>query len=202
MSALDERVGSCLPRSFYARSTPLVARSLLGKLLVHESRDGLTVGRIVEVEAYLARDPASHAFRGMTARNAAMFGEAGHAYVYGIYGMHRCFNVVTRAPGVGEAVLVRALEPLAGVELMRARRGRERLHELCSGPGKLVQAFGIEQLHDKLDLCASQLRIHEPADGARIKTADVVRTTRIGITRAAELDLRFYLRGHAHVSKR
>src|SRR5262245_18081125 len=121
-------VGRALPRRFFARSTEIVGRELLGKILLcrdqRDRRGGVVGGRIVETEAYLSeRDPASHAFRGKTPRNASMFGPAGTSYIYLIYGMHHCFNVVTEKPGIGEAVLIRAVEPLFGIELMQKRRG-------------------------------------------------------------------------------
>jgi DNA-3-methyladenine glycosylase len=201
--ALDRR----LERSFYARSTVVVARALLGKLLVHDSAAGRTIGRIVETEAYLGlRDAASHAFMGCTNRNRAMFGPPGHAYVYFIYGVHYCFNVVTRPEGIGEAVLVRALEPIEGLELMRARRGAHCAdRQLCNGPGKLAQAMGIGREQYGADLTRGALGIFEAtsSSGSRARTRrDIVVAPRVGITRSAELPLRFYLRDDPHVSKR
>jgi DNA-3-methyladenine glycosylase len=196
-----------LERAFYERSTVKVARDLLGKLLVHDSDDGRTVGRIVETEAYLgAADAASHSFSGRTQRNAVMFGPPGHAYVYFIYGVHYCFNVVTQREGIAEAVLVRALEPIEGLDLMRARRGAGRSdRELCNGPGKLAQAMGIARGQNGIDLIRGAIGIYEPATDVRMRarrSPAIVATTRVGITRAAELPLRFYWRDHPHVSKR
>lgn len=181
--------------------TPEVARRLLGMFLVHEgprgSRGGSTVGRIVETEAYLADgDAASHSARGKTARCASMFLPAGHAYVYLIYGMHLCFNVVTAAEGVGEAVLIRALEPVQGVELMVSRRGRPAGRGLCDGPGKLCQAMGIEFAHDGCELARGPLRLAQPVAGSTpLERVEV--TPRIGITKSAELPLRFRTRSSA-----
>jgi DNA-3-methyladenine glycosylase len=196
-----------LERSFYERTTIAVARALLGKLLVHESAEGRTAGRIVETEAYLGtRDPASHAYSGPTERNAAMFGPPGHAYVYFIYGVHFCFNVVTRPKGIGEAVLVRALEPIEGCELMRSRRGaRSADRDLCSGPGKLAQAMGISREQNGLDLVRSALGIYAWRAGPETpitRSRDIVIARRVGLSRAAEMPLRFYLRDNPHVSKR
>lgn len=183
----DERV-SRIPRSFFARGTVEVARDLLGMYLVHETREGVTAGRIVEVEAYLGvRDEASHTFRGETARNRSMFGPPGHAYVYFIYGMHHCFNVVTGTKGSGEAVLVRALEPVLGHERMRARRGRDR--DLCRGPGNLTVALGIARDLDGQDLVRGPLGIwrgENSAGRARVRAGP-----RIGISKSKELPLRF-----------
>ena len=134
-------------RADLARDADVVAPLLLNKLLVA----GECVGRIVEVEAYTALDPASHTFRGKTNRNAVMFGPAGHLYVYFTYGMHHCANIVTGTVGDGQAVLVRAVEPLAGIDVMVARRGRSR--NVADGPGKLCQAFGIDIASNGVDLC-------------------------------------------------
>jgi DNA-3-methyladenine glycosylase len=186
-----------LPRSFYARDTVTVARELLGKVIAHHTPEGIVTGRIVETEAYLQGDPACHASRGMTPRNAVMFGPPGCAYVYFIYGMYYCFNVVTAAEGVGEAVLIRALEPLAGTHIMGARRSRERLVDLCSGPAKLVQAMGISRLHNGADLTVKPLVIHRGAE----RSEKIVTTARIGIKEGEELPLRFCLEGSIYVSR-
>ena len=177
-----------VPRTFFARATEQVARELLGMYLVHETPGGVTAGRIVEVEAYLGRnDAASHSYRGETARNRSMFGPPGHAYVYFIYGVHHCFNVVTGPKGSGEAVLVRALEPALGLETMCARRGRER--DLCRGPGNLTVAMGIGRELDGQDLVRGPLGIWRGANSAGRTSMRV--GPRIGITKARELPLRF-----------
>jgi DNA-3-methyladenine glycosylase len=187
-------------RDFLDRDTVAVARALLGCVLAHRTEEGLCAGRIVETEAYLsADDPASHSHRGRTARNASMFAAAGTAYVYRIYGLHRCFNVVTGPKGVGEAVLVRALEPLLGLDLMRRRRGTADARQLCSGPGKLVQALAIAGEHDGRSLLAGPLGVW--ADPACAPAAVEV-TPRIGITQAASLPLRFALAQCRFVSRR
>ena len=143
-----------LPLQFYARSAVDLAPDLLGKRLVRELDGALLAGRIVEVEAYLGgEDAASHAFRRPTPRNRSMFGPPGRAYVYLIYGVHYCLNIVTGPEGDGQAVLIRALEPLAGVEVMRANRGRVAERDLTNGPGKLCQALGIDKRLDGHDLC-------------------------------------------------
>jgi DNA-3-methyladenine glycosylase len=187
-----------LPRSFYARDTVTVARELLGNIIVHHTPEGIVTGRIVETEAYIQGDPACHASCGMTQRNRVMFGPPGCAYVYFIYGMYYCFNVVTATEGVGEAVLIRALEPLEGILIMNARRGRERSVDLCSGPAKLVQAMGITRFHNGADLTAGPLLIHR---GTEIKEK-IVSSTRIGIKEGDKLLLRFYLEGSKYVSRK
>jgi DNA-3-methyladenine glycosylase len=186
-----------LPRSFYARSTPLVARELVGKVLVKESADGLSSGRIVETEAYRGRsDPASHAYRGPTRRNEVMFGPPGYLYVYLSYGVHYCCNVVTESDGVAGAVLLRALEPLAGIELMEVRRGLSPPRRLCNGPGKLCQALEIGGADYGADLETSTIWLED--DGYRPDSLQV--SARVGISSAAELPLRFFLQGNPFVS--
>jgi DNA-3-methyladenine glycosylase len=181
-----------LPRSYFLRHAREVARDLLGRNLVTVADGEHCLGRIVETEAYLAdEDPASHAHRGPTRRNRSMFLEGGHAYVYLIYGMHYCFNVVTGGSGLGEAVLVRAAEPLEGVQTMRARRGGGA-RGLADGPAKLAVAFAIGPWADGADLASDQriwIEEGEPVSESRIEC-----TRRIGITKAAELPLRFIVR--------
>lgn len=190
--------GDVLPRSFYARDTRMVARELLGHYLVHKSSEGVAAGKIVETEAYLQNDPACHAARGMTRRNQAMFGPPGCAYIYFIYGMYYCFNVVTREEGVGEAVLIRALEPVAGISLMQFRRGRKKITELCSGPGRLVQALGIVKEQNGQDLTGGPLVICR----GNHEGLPVVTTTRIGIKNGSALPLRYYIAGSPFVSRK
>ncbi|SFR13840.1 DNA-3-methyladenine glycosylase [Desulfoscipio geothermicus] len=186
-----------LPRQYYDRDTVTVAKELLGCLLVHHSPEGTTAGKIVETEAYLQGDPACHAARRMTPRNSVMFGPPGYAYVYFTYGMHYCFNAVTNSEGVGEAVLIRALEPTEGIALMQRRRGRKNMRELCSGPAKLTQAMGIGIEHNRLDLTGARLYICQGEAGAPIVTA-----TRIGIKEGTDLPLRFYLQDCRYVSRK
>ena len=195
-----------LPPEFYDRDTVTVAKDLLGCLLVHQDETGTTMGWIVEDEAYLQGDPAAHSYRGETKRNRAMFGPPGHAYVYRIYGLHTCFNVVTGPEGIGEAVLIRALEPAVGIDLMQARRGTDDPLALASGPGKLTQALKITMDRDGTSLIDGPLQVWSPESlpGRRPEGIDgeIVQTTRIGITKAADLPLRFYLKGNRHVSRR
>lgn len=187
-----------LPKSFYLQPTLEAARELLGKVLVHETREGRCAGAIVEAEAYLGpADPACHSARGCTPRTSAMFGPEGHAYVYFIYGMYFCFNVVTQPAGVAEAVLVRALQPLEGLDLMRRRRGVEKLSALASGPGKLCAAMGITRACNGLDLTRPPLWIEDR--GA--PPGEVVWRPRVGINVATEHPWRCYLKGNRFVSK-
>jgi DNA-3-methyladenine glycosylase len=197
---------SPLPASFYDRPANVVAPALLGHLLIRNTPQGRCGGVIVETEAYLAEDPACHAFGGQTERNRAMFGAPGRAYVYLIYGMHYCVNAVCRPRGVGEAVLIRALEPTLGLELMRARRPVNRSHDLTNGPAKLCAALEIERGLDEADLCdaASALFIarNPHADSTREELGPVARGPRIGITKAAAVPLRFFLKRSPYVSDR
>jgi DNA-3-methyladenine glycosylase len=177
-----------LDRTFFRRDARVVAVELLNMVLVHDDPVvGRLAGRIIEVEAYLgADDPASHAFRGPTPRNRVMFGPAGHLYVYFSYGMHWCANAVTGDDGVGTAVLLRALQPLGGIPVMRSRRpAARRDRDLCSGPARLTQALGIDGRHDGVDLCDPGGRISIVDDGTPAPT-DPVASRRIGITKAVE----------------
>jgi DNA-3-methyladenine glycosylase len=184
-----------LPRRFYLRPTLRVARELLGAYLVCDTPEGKLIGRIVEVEAYLGRrDPASHAFRGMTPRNRTMFGPGGHLYVYFTYGMHHCCNVVTGPAGAASAVLLRAVEPVLGMDKMRERRrGRTNLRDtaLTNGPGKLCQAFGIDRTMDGTDLCSNTVWIGRSR--GRLPHLTVARSPRIGISSGRHHLWRFFL---------
>jgi DNA-3-methyladenine glycosylase len=181
-------------RPFYARSVHDVARDLVGCVVRH----GETAGRIVEVESYHQEEPACHAYVGVTERTSTLFGSPGLAYVYRSYGIHALLNAVSEEEGIGAAVLVRALEPVEGVELMRRRRGGlERLDELCSGPGKLTQALGIG-----LELNGTPLTGGGPIEiEPRTREPELVRGVRIGITKAAHLPWRFCDAGSRHVSR-
>jgi DNA-3-methyladenine glycosylase len=172
-----------LPRRFYQRDPVEVARDLIGTLLVRKLDGQVLVGRIVEAEAYRFDDPASHAYRGETARNRSMFGPPGHAYVYRSYGIHRCLNAVAREG----AVLIRAAEPLEGMATMAARRGLDAPRLLCAGPGRLCQALGIDLTDDGADLCRGDLLWL--ARGGR--PPSVVATPRVGISVATDYPWRF-----------
>jgi len=188
-----------LPRAFYRRDPRVVAPELLNKVLA--ANDGRQA-RIVEVEAYCGPiDPAAHTYRGMTARNASMFGEAGHFYVYFTYGMHWCANCVCGEVGEGVGVLLRAAEPLAGLELMYAARPKARRdRDLCSGPARLAQAFGIDRRHDGLDLVPGKAGYTILDDGVP-PPVDPVAGPRIGIRHGTEHPWRWHVPGNAHVSR-
>ena len=195
----DARIGRRLPRSFYARSSTTVAPDLLGRVLVLRSANGRLAARIVETEAYEPLDPASHAYRGRTGRNAVMFGRPGHLYVYFAYGMHHCMNTVTGKAGEGMAVLLRAAQPIEGVDVMRVRRGRESVRELCSGPAKLCQAFGVDRSFDGADLVRGRdLWI---AEGTPVPRGLVVAGPRVGIRVGTEHAWRFSVANDPFVSR-
>jgi len=201
-----------LPRAFFARSTITVARELLGKILVYQGRFGTCPykARIVETEAYLDDDPASHAFRGKTDRNAPMFGPPGFTYIYFIYGMYHCLNFVTEPEGKAGAVLIRALEPLEGIDQMKDNRSKKQknieprtwsLEQLTNGPGKLCQALGLTKAQNNLDMCASTSPIFL-CDNPIFADDNIVISTRIGINDEHNQPWRFYVKGNRWVSKR
>jgi len=199
--------GHLLLRTFFEKSPEIVAPRLLGKLLVHRIGADVLAGRIVEAEAYLGPhnqppDPAAHAHRGPTPRNEVLFGPAGHAYVYSIYGRYFCMNLSCEAEGLAGSVLLRALEPAIGIERMRANRGLEDsapVHLIASGPSRLCLALGLTRpAHNGLDVTSASSPLQVRDDGCEIP--DVLTTVRIGITHAADWPLRFAVRGHHCVS--
>jgi DNA-3-methyladenine glycosylase len=199
-----------LPRAFYDRPTLTVARDLLGKVLVHSRRGALTSGVIVEVEAYIGEsDPACHAAPGPTRRNEPMYGEPGHAYVYLNYGIHSLVNVVTEGHGSPAAILLRAIDPLDGIDVMRRRRGRPmkgrrtplngaalRQHDLGRGPGNLTMAMGITLAENRADLCGDRLYIEDRG----LDIGPIACGPRIGINVGVEHPWRFWCAGHPAVS--
>jgi DNA-3-methyladenine glycosylase len=191
-----------LARSFYERDTEVVARELLGAVLISTIGTARVAGRIVETEAYIGpHDPASHGAEriGRTRRNESMFGVPGIAYVYRIYGVHWCLNAVTHQSDYPAAVLIRALEPLTGLDVMRARRGAVPDRQLVSGPGKLAQAFGIDGAMDGQPLDCAPLWIER---GTNFAARDIVCGPRIGITKAADWPLRFCVRASPWLSRK
>jgi DNA-3-methyladenine glycosylase len=191
---------SLLPREFYTRSTLIVAEELLGKELVRNINDGTLAGRIVEAEAYLgSKDPGSHAHRGITPRNQVMFGKGGFAYVYFTYGMHYCFNVVTEEPSVPGAVLIRALEPTKGVEVMARNRGHKSLLNLTNGPAKLTKALDITKVQNGLDLTKRGALFI--IDSSVKSDFEVVSAKRVGLSAGADKPWRFYVKKNKFVSR-
>lgn len=191
-----------LPYKFYARDTRIVGQELLGKLLVHKTKEGVTAGIIVETESYMgSNDPASHAARKKTPRNSVMFEQPGISYVYFIYGNHYCFNVVahevvSHEEGIAGAVLIRALEPFLNIKLMMERRKTDRILNLTNGPGKLAQALGIQRGQNGLSLIRSGLYIEEIG----IKTKGIIKSFRIGIKEGKDLLYRYYIKQSPFVS--
>ena len=189
-------------RIFYTRDTLKVAKAILGKILVRRTPLGFLTGKIVEAEAYRGTDdPASHSFRGKTIRNEVMFGKPGITYVYFTYGNHHCLNIVTEKSDIPAAVLIRAIEPLKGLESMKRNRSVEKIIDVASGPGKLTKAFQITRKDNNIDVTdsSSNISIHTPIEE---KSYQIIQTTRIGIRLAQELPWRFYIKGNPHVSKR
>jgi DNA-3-methyladenine glycosylase len=188
-------VSEALPRAFFERPVVEVARDLVGCVVAHDG----TSGAIVEVEAYHDSEPACHAFVGLTSRTETLFGPPGRAYVYRSYGIHALLNAVSEPEGTGAAVLIRALEPLDGVEAMRRRRGLDRLEDLCSGPGKLTEALGIGLELNGTDLATGAVRVLGPPAGR--ERPRLAGGPRIGITKAADLPWRFGAAGSRFVSR-
>lgn len=193
-------MGKILKRAFYDRETEIVAREMLGKILETRTPDGVTSGMIVETEAYIGEhDLACHAAAGRTRRTEPLYGKPGNSYVYFIYGVHWCVNAVTRAEGSPSAVLIRAVEPVRGEKLMRARRGpRPRDIDLTNGPGKLCAAMGIDGAMNGLSLQRGAIVIR---DFQSVDDGDIVVTPRIGITKCADWPLRYFIRGNRFVSR-
>ena len=199
-----------LPRSFYLRPTITVAKDLLGKFLVRKLGRKYLVGKIVEVEAYLHNDPASHSFRGKTKRNEVMFSEGGHLYVYFTYGMHFCCNVVTEEEDKGCAVLIRAVEPVENIEVMQHRRKidiSKNQFNLTNGPAKLCQAFDLGREENGTDLCGEKIWIGDAIRltshiSSPISNRDIISTPRVGITNPSEHKWRFYIKGNGWVSRK
>jgi len=180
-----------LSKSFFEKNTIRIAKNLLGKYIKHKNM----IGKIVETEAYLHDDPASHSFNGKTKRNTPMFDKPGTAYVYFTYGMYHCFNIVTNKKNIGEAVLIRALEPIKGIKQMQKNRGRD--DNLCNGPAKLVIAIGITKKHNGVDLLNknSSIKIFDNKENF-----EIVQTKRIGISKGKSLPHRFYVKNSKWVS--
>jgi len=195
-----------LPESFFGPSAAEVAPALLGHLLIRQTPHGICGGPIVETEAYLTDDPACHGYGRQTPRNRVMYGPPGRAYVYFIYGNHWCFNTVCQPEGIAEAVLVRAIEPVFGKELMLAARPVTSEIQLTNGPAKFCEALKITRELDGVDLADSSSLIyiarHPKLQQFLKDRAPLITTTRIGITKAADLPLRFYLAGSSYISRR
>jgi DNA-3-methyladenine glycosylase len=191
-----------LNRDFFSRSPLIIARELLGKVLVRKLDGQILSGRIVETEAYEAtNDEAAHGYSGRTKRNSSLFMAAGHAYVHRIH-MQHCLDIVTEAVDVPSSVLIRALEPLTGIETMQKLRGRDELFALTSGPGKLAQALAIDKAQDGVDITDVQSALSVVDDGFSVDHEKIVVARRVGISKATEKEYRFYIRGNRFVSKK
>jgi DNA-3-methyladenine glycosylase len=184
--------------NFFNKSVAELAQDLLGCELVHQTPEGITAGIIVEAEAYHQDDEASHSYRGNTNRTRVMFGPPGYAYVYFTYGMHWCFNITSEGIGVGAAVLIRALHPTQGIELMKIRRGRDKVYDLCSGPSRLVQAMGITRSGYGKPVFESKFQLNPRAEAANL---DIRSGPRIGISKAQDKPWRFWIEGNPFISR-
>jgi DNA-3-methyladenine glycosylase len=187
-----------ISRKFYSRSTRIIAKELLGKVLVHKTKEGICKGKIVETEAYLGfNDPGSIGYRKVKNIPKSLLKEPGHAFIYFTYGNHWMLNVVAKRAGLLGAVLIRALEPLEGIEIMERNRKTNDIRNLSNGPGKLTRALGIDKRHDGLDLTKDMLFIENSND-----KFEIVKTTRIGLSKGQDLPLRFYIKNNEFVSKK
>ena len=187
-------------RKFFQKSPRVLAKGLLGKILVHESREGVVSGMITEVEAYEGyMDQAAHSYKGKTKRNEAQFLDGGHIYLHTIHN-RICMDIVAESEGVPGSVLIRSLEPLSGIDIMIERRGQSKIENLATGPGRLTQALGITMEYNKLDLCAKDSVIYI-AEGD-IEPFEIVQTTRIGISKSKDMPNRFYIKGNRFISKK
>ena len=195
-------------REFFLRSNVTVARELLGKVLFTKNDDGITSGIIVETESYGGTeniDLSSHSYKGATKRNKSMFKEGGYAYVYQTYGIYYCVNVSTEKEGIGSAVLIRAIEPREGIEIMKARRKVDKLIQISNGPGKVSIALNINKSFDGEDIIKSNkiwIEDTKKNEDSKQKNFDIITTTRIGISKSTELDWRFFIVGNPFVSKK
>ncbi len=189
-----------LKKNFYLRDVTDVAKELLGKFIVHSNQKKKLIAKIVEVEAYQGSiDKASHSFKGKTLRNKMMFEEGGRLYVYLIYGLHYCANIVTGEKGIGDAILIRAVEPLHGINFMKTNRSGVKLNQLTNGPAKFCSAFGINKSHDGIDLSGDTIYL---TYGEVVKKDQIVETTRVGITKSTELKWRYFISDNKFVSKK
>ena len=192
-----------LTKTFFEQRTDIVAKNLLGKYLIYHHPQGDIVAMIVETEAYMGMsDPACHSAIGKTKRNAVMFGEAGHSYLYRIYGIHTCYNITTDAPEKAAAVLIRALFPLEGIALLEVNRPGIKKEQLLQGPGNLCKAMGWDMSFNGISICEKNSKIQVLDKGKIISDNEIIETTRVGITKAKDALLRFYIKGHPSVSKK
>lgn len=190
-----------LDRQFFIKNSPHLAQDLLGKILVRKLKDQTLSGRIVETEAYLPfTDPAAHSYIGKTPRNSVLFGPPGFTYVHSIHRYH-CIDIAADEPGVPGSVLIRALEPIEGITSMKVNRNTDLLLNLTSGPGKICQALNINREQNAIDVTDKDSEIIVVDDGTQIQANQIVQTTRIGISKAKDLPLRFYIKGNKHVSR-
>lgn len=186
-----------IPESFFKKDTIKISKDLLGKYIIHKN----LIGKIVETEAYLKDDPASHSFKGLTKRNSAMFGPPGYSYIYFTYGMYHCLNITTNKEGIGEAVLIRSIEPVKGINQMKKNRKLNSIKNLTNGPAKLTIALNLNINHNNINFLNpnSPIKIMQPNKKEKF---EIIETERIGISKGRELPHRFYIKDNLFVSKK